>query len=185
MMRVFLIGGVGGTGKTLLASKLMRVLHIPYVSIDHLMMGMVRSDPDCHFSPLDSGETIGRHMWPFLKAVIQTNIENNHSIILEGFQLQPEWVTDFTEEYQKHIIPVFIGFSEQYLRSNLVSNIRKHRHVVERRENEALNIESLITQHLRLKSECVKHQVTHFEIDESYESSMERVLDSLAEMGGA
>jgi putative acetyltransferase len=178
MANVFLIGGVGGTGKTLLASKLMRRLHIPYISIDHLMMGMTRSDPDCPFSPLDSGEEIGHKMWPFLQAIIQTNVENDHSIILEGFQLQPECVTRFTPEYLQHIIPVFIGFSENYVRAMSV-DIQRYRNVVEQREPDNLAIEDLVEQHAHLKQKCREYGVRFFEIDDHYTRSLDELLDDL------
>ena len=43
---IILIGGASHTGKTLLAQRLMEQLHIPYLSIDHLKMGLIRSGHD-------------------------------------------------------------------------------------------------------------------------------------------
>ena len=40
---VILLSGASHTGKTRLAQQLMEHLHIPYLSIDHLKMGLIRS----------------------------------------------------------------------------------------------------------------------------------------------
>ena len=40
---VILIGGASHTGKTLLAQRLLEKYHAPYLSIDHLKMGLIRS----------------------------------------------------------------------------------------------------------------------------------------------
>ena len=40
---VVLITGASHTGKTLLAQKLLEKYKIPYLSIDHLKMGLIRS----------------------------------------------------------------------------------------------------------------------------------------------
>lgn len=40
---IILITGASHTGKTLLAQKLLEKYHYPYLSIDHLKMGLIRS----------------------------------------------------------------------------------------------------------------------------------------------
>ena len=40
---VVLIAGCSHTGKTLLAQRLLKQYHMPYLSIDHLKMGLIRS----------------------------------------------------------------------------------------------------------------------------------------------
>lgn len=56
---IILISAVGSTGKTLMAQKLLEKYHIPYLSIDHLKMGLYRGDKHCGFTPLDNTEIIG------------------------------------------------------------------------------------------------------------------------------
>jgi putative acetyltransferase len=41
---VILIGGASCTGKTFLAQKLLEKYHFPYLSIDHLKMGIYKID---------------------------------------------------------------------------------------------------------------------------------------------
>jgi hypothetical protein len=40
---IYLIAGTTHTGKTVLAQKLLERYHVPYLSIDHLKMGLIRS----------------------------------------------------------------------------------------------------------------------------------------------
>jgi adenylate kinase family enzyme len=39
---VILVGGVSCTGKTVMAQKLLEKYKIPYLSIDHIKMGLIR-----------------------------------------------------------------------------------------------------------------------------------------------
>ena len=39
---IFLITGASHTGKTLLAQRLLEKKNVPYLSIDHLKMGLIR-----------------------------------------------------------------------------------------------------------------------------------------------
>ena len=40
---IYLISGASHTGKTLLAQRILEEKHIPYLSLDHLKMGLIRS----------------------------------------------------------------------------------------------------------------------------------------------
>jgi len=86
---VILIGGISCTGKTLMSQKLLEKYKIPYLSIDHLKMGLIRGDTNCSFTSMDSNEVIGEKLWPIIKGIIMTNIENNQNIIIEGCYLLP------------------------------------------------------------------------------------------------
>src|SRR5690606_30835584 len=105
---------VGSTGKTLMAQKLLEKYHIPYLSIDHLKMGLYRGNPDCGFTPMDSNELIGDKLWPILKGMIMTNIENKQHIIIEGCYILPHHLKDFDINYSEKIVPIFFGFSANY-----------------------------------------------------------------------
>lgn len=180
-MAVILIGGVGGTGKTLLAKQLMKKLHIPYVCIDHLMMGMLRSETACGFSVDDSAETIGQAMWPLLVGFIKTNIENQHSIILEGFQLQPELIAQFEEPYRSQLLSVFVGFSEVHFRAGQFAKIEQYRHVVEQRLPETYDLEMLVQSHQQLQANCQKSEMPFFELDGDYNNKMQQLTKWIAE----
>ena len=179
---VILIGGTGCTGKTLLASQLMKKSSIPYFPLDHLMMGIYRGMPDCNFTPMDDQFVLGEKMWPFIKGMIMTNIENDHSFILEGFQLLPHLLKDFPPAYLEHIFPVFLFLSEQYIRGKIDSKILAYRSAVESRsDTDDITVEGMVSNTKRLKEQCVNHGVAFFEIEEDYDSGINEIQDSILE----
>lgn len=115
---IILISGNSCTGKTYMAQQLLERYHAPYLSIDHLKMGLYRADMNCGFTPLDSTEFIGEKLWPILKEIIKTNIENNQNLIIEGCYILPHYLQDIEPSYLAHIIPVFLGFSTTYIQQN-------------------------------------------------------------------
>jgi putative acetyltransferase len=142
------------------------------------MMAIYRGMPDCGFTPMDGQFTLGEKMWPMIKGLIMTNIENDHNIILEGFQLLPQLLNDFPPEYQKNILPFFLFFSEQYIKDNFDRKILKYRSAIESRSDiDDLDVQSLIRDTKRLKEQCVKSAVALFEIKENYETEMKQVQD--------
>lgn len=56
---IITISGNGYMGKTFMAQQLLETYKIPYLSIDHLKMGIYRGNINCGFTPLDSTELIG------------------------------------------------------------------------------------------------------------------------------
>ena len=117
---VILIGAESSTGKTLMAQKLLVRYAIPYLSEDHIKMGLYRADTDCGFSLNDDNEKIEEHLWPILKGIIEVNIENGQNIIIEGCYIFPKRLQEFQDEYRKHIISVFMGFSSEYIKKTII-----------------------------------------------------------------
>lgn len=175
---IILIGGISCTGKTLMAQKLLEKYKMPYLSIDHLKMGLIRGDSNCSFAPTDKSEVIGQKLWPILKGIIMTNIENNQNLIIEGCYLMPSFVKDFDKEYLNDIIAVFIGFSNNYINDNFVSSIIKNRNVIEKRiYEEERPILQFINEHNELRKKCIENDVEYFEIDSDYEKEIQRAYD--------
>lgn len=170
---IILISGNSSTGKTLMSQKLLEKYHIPYYSIDHLKMGLYRSDRNCGFTPEDSIETISEKLWPIVMGMIMTAIENNQHLIIEGCYILPRHIAEFDEEYSKNIIPVFIGFSPQYISDHFTSSIVKHRSAIERRGLPDLHV---ITEY-DFKKKCSDCSVKYFEIAENYEEEIQKVYD--------
>lgn len=68
---VILIAGDTHTGKTLLAQKLLEKYQYPYLSIDHLKMGLIRSG-QCKLSTESSDSELTDYLWPIIKEIIKT-----------------------------------------------------------------------------------------------------------------
>ena len=99
---IILIAGDTHTGKTNLAQKLLEHYKIPYVSIDHLKMGLIRSG-NTGLTPESDDDTLTEKLWPVVREMIKTCIENNQSLIVEGCYIPWDWKKDFTEEEGKSI----------------------------------------------------------------------------------
>ena len=61
---IILINGASHTGKTKLAQELLVKYHYPYLSMDHLKMGLIRSK-QTNLTPLDDDLLID-YLWPIV-----------------------------------------------------------------------------------------------------------------------
>jgi hypothetical protein len=172
---VILIGGSANTGKTLLAHHFMVKYGITYLSIDHLKMGLFRGDPDCGFTPTDDWFGLGEKLWPIVKGIIMTNVENRQNITVEGCYLLPHLVNGFGEPYSGHIVSVFIGFSEHYIRNNYATAIALNRSAVEDKE-EYDDLATMLDDHHKLRTACNQSNSTYFEITSDYKAEMNAVF---------
>ena len=166
---VILIAGASCVGKTFMAQKLLEKYRIPYFSIDHLKMGIYRSNKNCGFTPESADEIITGKLWPILKEIVKTIIENKQNIIIEGCYL-PETIDVMGYDYLKKIIIFCIGFSEQYIRQNLSTTIYANRSAIENKEyNIVKDIDNYITENKKRKQNCINNGIKYFEINEDYE----------------
>lgn len=176
---VILIAGVSCTGKTVMAQKLLEKYNITYLSIDHLKMGLVRGTDNCGFTVCDSDDFITNNIWPIVKGIIMTNIENEQNIIIEGCYIPPDKVNDFESNYLNKIIPFFMGFSEGYITENFETGILSHASDIERREEEDRPLDWFINAHRSVKLACQKNNQKYFEIHSNYEKEIEKVYEWL------
>lgn len=79
---VILIMGASHTGKTVLAQRLLEELQYPYLSIDHLKMGLIRSGRTK--LTVDDDDALTEELWPILREMVKTVIENGQNLIVEG-----------------------------------------------------------------------------------------------------
>ena len=102
---IILITGASHTGKTLLAQKMLEKYNYPYLSIDHLKMGLIRSG-NTNLTPEDDDELTG-YLWPIVREMIKTSIENEQNLIVEGCYENGEPVTLIDEDYE-HVIRLLL-----------------------------------------------------------------------------
>lgn len=175
---IILISAASCSGKTLMSQTLLEKYKIPYYSIDHIKMGIFRSDRSCGFTPCDSNEKIGNILWPVLKGIIKTGIENEQNLIIEGCYILPEYLKEFEAEYAEKIIPVFFGFSKDYIQSEFETGILQHRCVVEKRGyDEERPVQQFIEEHHFFKTRCQLNDQLYFEIEACYEEEIKTVYD--------
>ena len=164
---VILIAGTSHTGKTILAQKLLEKYKYPYVSIDHLKMGLIRSKYT-NIS-VEDDENLTKYLWPIVREIIKTNIENNQNIIIEGAYIPFNFKDDFSEEYLKNIKYVCLIMTEKYIKNN-IENILKYEDVIESRLNkENINIDEFIAENKYNLDMCKKYGCNYILIDDEYD----------------
>lgn len=89
-----LIAGASHTGKTALAQKLQETYKFPYLSIDHLKMDMIRSG-NTKLTPMSDDAALTAYLWPIVREMIKTAIENRQNLIVEGCYILFDWAKDF------------------------------------------------------------------------------------------
>ncbi len=94
---IILITGASHTGKTALAQKLLEKYKYPYISIDHLKMGLIRSG-QTNLTPTSSDEKLTEYLWPIVREIIKTAVENKQNLIIEGCYIPFSWQNDFSKK---------------------------------------------------------------------------------------
>ena len=95
---IILITGASHTGKTLLAQRMLEQYKYPYLSIDHLKMGLIRSG-NTELTPLSDDKALTAYLWPIVREMIKTAIENKQNLIIEGCYIPFDWKKSFDEKY--------------------------------------------------------------------------------------
>ena len=110
---IILITGASHTGKTLLAQRMLEKYKYPYLSIDHLKMGLIRSGYTS-LTPEDD-DALTDYLWPVVREIIKTAVENEQNLIVEGCYIPFDWKKDFDERYLSFIRFICLAMTEDYI----------------------------------------------------------------------
>lgn len=174
---IFLISGSSHTGKTLLAQKLLEKYKYPYISIDHLKMGLIRSGKT-ELTPEDD-DKLTEYLWPIVCAMIKIAIENKQNLIVEGCYIPFDFKKDFSKEYLPFIKDICLIFSENYIENNY-DNIINKGSVIEKRLDYNYPKELMIEDNKKVLKGSLKYKNDYVLIDKDYEVDvcMDTVLTS-------
>lgn len=168
---IILIAGASHTGKTALAQKLLEKYKCPYLSIDHLKMGLIRSG-NTALTPMDD-EALTEYLWPIVREIIKTAIENRQNLIVEGCYIPFDWSKDFEQEYLEHIKYRCLVMSEEYIKNHF-DDIKKYANVIEARQSdEDCTPERVLAENAETLRLAKLHSVEYVLIDESYEINID------------
>ena len=168
---IILITGASHTGKTALAQKLLEKYHYPYLSIDHLKMGLIRSG-NTSLTPLSEDSELTEYLWPIVREMIKTAVENGQSLIVEGCYIPLDWAKDFDEFYLAHIRCYLLIMSENYIRTHF-DDIKKHANVIEHRLNdEDFTQETALQDNLIALNNVQDKKTGYILIDRDYETDL-------------
>ena len=171
---IILITGASHTGKTLLAQKMLEKYKYPYLSIDHLKMGLVRSG-NTDLTPEDD-DALTEYLWPIVREIIKTAIENRQNLIVEGCYIPFCWRRDFKERYLSSISFICLAMSERYIENHFGEIIEHESEIESRLVDSDCTMEALKADNKSIIDgfQRVGEQVVL--IDSDYEQTIEKLL---------
>ena len=165
---IILITGASHTGKTALAQKLLEKYKYPYLSIDHLKMGLIRSG-NTKLTPMSDDKDLTAYLWPIVREMIKTAIENKQNLIVEGCYIPFDWQNEFDSEYLESIKYFCLVMSEKYIRNHF-NNIKKYANAIENRlDDEWCTMESVLADNAEVLALAKRHNSNYILIDDQYE----------------
>ena len=169
---IILITGASHTGKTALAQKLLEKYKYPYLSIDHLKMGLIRSG-NTKLTPMSDDYELTEYLWPIVREMIKTAIENKQNLIVEGCYIPFDWQKDFASDYLENIKYYCLVMSEKYIRNHFV-DIKKYANVIENRlDDKCCTMERVLEDNAKVLSLAQKHNVNYILIEDEYEINVD------------
>ncbi len=171
---IFLIAGASHTGKTLLAQRLLEKYHYPYLSIDHLKMGLIRSG-NTQLTPMSGDLELTDYLWPIVREMIKTAIENRQHLIVEGCYIPFDWKKDFSGAYRKDIRGYCLVMSERYIRTHF-DDIQRFANVIEARlDDTGCTLEQVLRDNARTLALAREHGFDCILIDGDYRIDIDRL----------
>ena len=164
---IILITGASHTGKTLLAQKFLEKYKYPYLSIDHLKMGLIRSG-NTQLTPMSDDSELTDYLWPIVREIVKTAIENQQNLIVEGCYIPLDWKKDFPDEYRKDMQSYCLVMSEKYIRTHF-DNIKQYADAIERRlDDECCTIDSVLEDNAHTLALAKETGIDYTLIDDEY-----------------
>ena len=165
---IILLTGASHTGKTALSQRLLEKYQYPYLSIDHLKMGLIRSG-NTELTPMSSDHDLTEYLWPIVREMVKTAIENKQNLIVEGCYIPFDWQKDFEPDYLEHIKYYCLVMSEEYIRNNF-ANIKEYANVIESRiDDEGCTMESVLKDNASMLELAKRYNQNFILIDGKYE----------------
>ena len=164
---IILITGASHTGKTALSQRLLEKHKYPYLSIDHLKMGLIRSG-NTTLTPLSDDNDLTEYLWPIVREIIKTAIENKQNLIVEGCYIPFDWEKDFAKEYLESIKCYCLVMSETYIKNHF-SDIKKYACIIEKRLEDNCEPDNLLKDNSQFLEHCKNNVTNYILINDKYE----------------
>lgn len=180
-MTIHYIGGAARSGKGILVRRLLTDLHLPYLSLDVLKMGLTRGFPELAFDPDAGGMQVAERLWPLVREMSRNLFADQTDYVFEG-EILPKHVDALRQEYPTQINACFLGYStispvqklheirahsgypndwsQSYTDAGLLSII--HREIAFSRY---------------LQVECVRLQLPYFDLSNQFMPVLDKVVD--------
>lgn len=163
---VILIAGASHTGKTALAQRLLAKYGYPYLSIDHLKMGLIRSGQTT-LTPMDDA-ALTAYLWPIVREMVKTAVENHQNLVVEGCYIPFDWQQELADSYLSHIRYICLIMTPTYIQHHF-ADIQQYANCIETRlDDSGLTPDALIQDNQYNLSQCQKYGCPYIEIHDRY-----------------
>ena len=164
---IILIAGTTHTGKTKLAQTILEKYNYPYLCIDHLKMGLIRSK-NTTLTPKDD-DKLTEYLWNIIKEMIKTAVENKQNLIIEGAYIPFDWKNSFSDKYLKEIKYVCLIMTKNYIEKHF-DDILLYANVIEKRiDDNDISPTFLVKENERNLQQCKKYNLNYVLIDDKYD----------------
>ena len=135
-------------------------------------MGLIRSG-NTDLTPMSDDDELTAYLWPIVREMIKTAIENKQNLIVEGCYIPFDWAAGFEQEYLRNIRYYCLVMSGNYIKNHF-ADIKKYANVVENRLDDAwCTMESVLEDNAAVLKLAQKHKVNYVLIDGEYEINIE------------
>lgn len=169
---IVLITGASHTGKTALAQMLLEKYKYPYLSIDHLKMGLIRSG-NTELTPMSDDKDLTEYLWPVVREIIKTAVENKQNLIVEGCYIPFDWQKDFDPEYLENIKYFCLIMSKEYIKRHF-SEIKEYANIIENRlDDEWCTMGNVLKDNEETLCNAKKYNANYILIEDNYTISID------------
>ena len=131
-------------------------------------MGLIRS-ANTELTPMSDDADLTAYLWPVVREIIKTAIENKQNLIVEGCYIPTNALDHFEEEYKKDIKHYLLIMSENYI-ENHFEDIKSYADVIEKRLPDDLDKAELLRDNKRLLLEAEEFGADYILIDDEYKT---------------
>ena len=170
-----MITGASHTGKTLLAQRMLEKYKYPYLSVDHLKMGLIRSG-NTVLTPEDD-DALTEYLWPIIREIIKTAVENKQNLIIEGCYIPFDWRQDLEEQYLSPIRFICLAMTENYIGTHFDEIIGHESDIESRLVSSDCTVTGLKEENNRYIEGFRDAGEQVLLIDSDYEQTINRLLD--------
>ena len=135
-------------------------------------MGLIRSG-NTELTPISNDNDLTSCLWPIVREMIKTAVENEQNLIVEGCYIPFDWQKDFAPEYLESIKYFCLVMSEEYIRNHF-ADIKKYANTIENRlDDEWCTMESVLVDNAEMLALAQKYNVNYILIEDKYEISID------------
>lgn len=135
-------------------------------------MGLIRSG-NTELTPMSDDKDLTAYLWPIVREMIKTAIENRQNLVIEGCYIPFDWQKDFNSEYLENMKYYCLVMSEGYIRSHF-ADIKEYANTIENRlDDEWCTMESVLKDNAEILNYAQKYKVNYILIEDKYEINID------------